>query len=309
MRLDRINIDGILDSGNIEEFIQESAYSPFPTVFNTERPDVVAAALLEGRIAIVVDGTPFVLLVPALFIQFFQSPEDYNQRSIIGSLIRSLRFVAFSISLLAPAVFIAITTFHQSMLPPSLLMSLAAQREGVPFPAFVEALIMEITLKFCGKPQIRMPRSIGSAMSIVGAFVIGTAAVEAGLISAMMVIVVSITAITSFVPPSYEMAISVRMIRFVFMALAAVFGMFGIVVGLIVFILHLCSLRSFGIPYMAPIAPFNVTSQKDTLIVSPIWKMTNRPRLIGQKNPVKQQEEALVKPAPPENEKDEGNMK
>lgn len=147
MRLDRINIDGILDSGNIEEFIQESAYSPFPTVFNTERPDVVAAALLEGRIAIVVDGTPFVLLVPALFIQFFQSPEDYNQRSIIGSLIRSLRFVAFSISLLAPAVFIAITTFHQSMLPPSLLMSLAAQREGVPFPAFVEALIMEITFE------------------------------------------------------------------------------------------------------------------------------------------------------------------
>lgn len=309
LRLDRINIDGILDSGNIEEFIQESAYSPFPTVFNTERPDVVAAALLEGRIAIVVDGTPFVLLVPALFIQFFQSPEDYNQRSIIGSLIRSLRFVAFSISLLAPAVFIAITTFHQSMLPPSLLMSLAAQREGVPFPAFVEALIMEITFEILREAGIRMPRSIGSAMSIVGAFVIGTAAVEAGLISAMMVIVVSITAITSFVPPSYEMAISVRMIRFVFMALAAVFGMFGIVVGLIVFILHLCSLRSFGIPYMAPIAPFNVTSQKDTLIVSPIWKMTNRPRLIGQKNPVKQQEEALVKPAPPENEKDEGNMK
>lgn len=307
LRLDRIYIDGILESGNIEEFIQDSTYSPFSTVQNSERPDVVAAALLEGRIAIVVDGTPFVLLVPALFIQFFQSAEDYYQRTVIESLIRLLRFVAFSISLLAPAVFIAITTFHQSMLPPALLISLAAQREGVPFPAFVEALIMEITFEILREAGIRMPRTVGSAMSIVGAFVIGTAAVEAGLISAMMVIIVSITAITSFVSPSYEMAISVRMVRFVFMALAAVFGMFGIVVGLIVLILHLCSLRSFGIPYMTPIAPFNLSSQKDTFIVAPIWKMTTRPHLVGQKNPVRQQDAASAKPAPPKNRKDEGN--
>lgn len=305
LRLDRIHVDGILESGNVEEFIQDSTYSPFSTVFNSERPDVVAAALLEGRIAIVVDGTPFVLLVPALFVQFFQSPEDYYERNIIGSLIRILRFVAFGISLLAPSVFIAITTFHQSMLPPSLLISLAAQREGVPFPAFVEALIMEITFEILREAGIRMPRSIGSAMSIVGAFVIGTAAVEAGLISAMMVIIVSITAITSFVPPSYEMAISVRMIRFIFMVLAAIFGIFGIVVGLIVFILHLCSLRSFGIPYMSPIAPFNISSQKDTFIVLPIWKMITRPHLISQKNKVRQQVANSAKPAPP-NKKGEG---
>ncbi|MEH7246848.1 spore germination protein [Neobacillus niacini] len=307
LRLDQINIDGILESGNIEELIQDSTYSPFSTIYNTERPDVVAAALLEGRIAILVDGTPFVLLVPALFVQFFQSPEDYFERTVFGSLIRILRFLAFIISLLAPALFIAITTFHQSMLPPALLISLAAQREGVPFPAFIEALIMEFTFEILREAGIRMPRSIGTAMSIVGAFVIGTAAVEAGLISAMMVIVVSITAISNFVSPSYEMAIAVRILRFVFMVLAASFGLFGIMVGLIALILHLCSLRSFGIPYMSPIAPFNVSDQKDTFIVLPIWKMITRPHLMNQKNRVKQQDSVAAKPASPENKKDEGS--
>ncbi|WP_342601217.1 spore germination protein [Psychrobacillus sp. FSL H8-0483] len=306
LRLDRINIDGIIESGNIEELIQDSTYSPFSTVYNTERPDVVAAALLEGRIAILVDGTPFVLLVPALFVQFFQSAEDYYVRTVIGSLVRLLRFVAFAIALLAPALFIAITTYHQTMLPPALLISLAAQREGVPFPAFVEALIMEVTFEILREAGVRMPRSIGSAMSIVGAFVIGTAAVEAGIISAMMVIVVSITAISSFVSPSYDLAIAVRVLRFVFMALAATFGLFGITVGIIALILHLCSLRSFGVPYMTPLAPFNVSDQKDTFIVLPIWKLVTRPRLINQQNRVRQQDSAAAKPAPPKNKEYEG---
>lgn len=301
LRMDRIMIDGILESGNIEELIQDTPYTPFPTVFNTERPDVVAAALLEGRIAIIVDGTPFVLIVPALFIQFFQSPEDYYVRTLIGSLVRLLRFLSFSITLLAPALFIAITTFHQTMLPPALLISLAAQREGVPFPAFVEALIMEITFEILREAGVRMPRAIGSAMSIVGAFVIGTAAVEAGIISAMMVIIVSITAISSFVSPSYDMAIATRILRFAFMALAASFGLYGITIGLIALILHLCSLRSFGIPYMSPVAPFNVSDQKDTFIVFPLWSLLTRPHLISQKNRVRQQNPSSAKPAPPKN--------
>lgn len=302
LRLNRIDIDGILESGDIEELIQDSLYSPFSTIYNSERPDVVASALLEGRIAILVDGTPFVLIVPVLFIQFFQSPEDYYERTTIGSLIRALRFLAFAVSLLAPALFIAITTYHPAMLPPALLISLAAQREGVPFPAFVEALIMEVTFEILREAGIRMPRSIGTAMSIVGAFVIGTAAVEAGLISAMMVIIVSITAITSFVSPSYEMAIAVRMLRFIFMALAASFGLFGVTVGLIALTLHLCSLRSFGIPYMSPIAPFNIPDQKDNFVVFPLWKRTTRPHLTGQKNKYREQNAASAKPVPPKKE-------
>lgn len=301
LRLDRINIDGILESANIEEFIQDSAYSPFPTVYNTERPDVVAASLLEGRIAIFVDGTPFVLIAPVVFIQFFQSPEDYYMRAVIGSLTRSLRFLAFTITLLAPSLFIAITTYHHGMIPPALILSLAAQREGVPFPAFVEVVIMEVTFEILREAGIRMPRSIGSTVSIVGAFVIGTAAVEAGIISAMMVIVVSTTAISSFVMPNYDLGVAARILRFVFMALAASFGLFGITVGLIALLLHLCSLRSFGVPYMSPLGPFNLDDQKDTFIVAPIWKMFTRPRLISQQNMVRQQDPASAKPEPPKN--------
>ncbi|MGG0655456.1 spore germination protein [Rummeliibacillus pycnus] len=306
LRLDRIDIDGILESGNIEELIQDARYSPFPTIFNTERSDVVAAALLEGRIAIFVDGTPFVLIVPALFVQFFQTSEDYYQRADIASLIRFLRFFAFAIALLAPALFIAITTFNQVMLPPALLISLAAQREGVPFPAFVEAIIMEVTFEILREAGLRMPRSIGSAMSIVGAFVIGTAAVEAGIISAAMVIVVSLTAISSFVSPTYDFAISARILRFGFMAIAASFGLIGIMIGLIALILHLCSLRSFGVPYMSSLAPFNLSDQKDTFIRLPIWKMFTRPRLINQQNTVSQQDSASAKPKPSKNKENEG---
>jgi spore germination protein KA len=298
LRLDRINIDGILESGNIEELIQDSTYSPFPTIFNTERPDGVAAALLEGRIAIMIDGTPFVLILPVLFVGFFQSSEDYYQRAEIASLVRLLRYVSFAIALLAPALFIAVTTFHQEMIPTPLLLSIAAQREGVPFPAFVEAVIMEVTFEILREAGLRMPRAIGSAMSIVGAFVIGTAAVEAGIVSAAMVIIVSITAISNFVSPTYDLAIAVRMLRFVFMALAASFGLYGVTIGLIAMILHLCSLRSFGVPYMSSLAPFKAADQKDTLIRLPIWKMFTRPRLINEQNRTRQQDPATAKPEP-----------
>lgn len=286
-RIGRIDIDGILESANIEEFIQDSQFTLFPTVFNTERPDTVAAALLEGRIAILVDGTPFVLIVPALFIQFFQSSEDYYQRAVMASLIRLLRFIAFGISILMPALYISLITFHHEIIPPALLVSLAAQREGVPFPAFVEAVIMEITFEILREAGLRMPRAIGSAMSIVGAFVIGTAAVEAGIISAAMVIVVSITAISSFVSPTYDIAIAGRIVRFIFMGLAASFGLYGILIVLIALVLHLCSLSSFGVPYMSPFAPFNLAGLKDSLIRFPIWNMLKRPSYIS-KNSSKQ---------------------
>ncbi|WP_318503542.1 spore germination protein [Bacillus sp. T3] len=294
-RLDRIDIDGILESGYIEELIQDETYTPFPTVYNTERPDVVAGNLLEGRVAIIVDGTPFVLVVPSLFIQSFQVPEDYYQRADIATLLRILRILCFLIALVGPSFYIAVTTYHQEMLPTPLLISLAAQREGVPFPAFVEAIIMEVTFEILREAGIRMPRAVGQAVSIVGALVLGQAAVEAGIISASMVIVVSITAISNFVFPSYNMAISVRMLRFVMMALAASFGLYGITLGLIALLLHLNSLRSFGIPYMAPFGPFILDDQKDTLIRLPQWRMLSRPRLINQKNMKRQGNPATIK--------------
>jgi spore germination protein KA len=287
-----------LESGYIEELIQDETYTPFPTVYNTERPDVIAAGLLEGRVAILIDGTPFVLLVPALFGQFNQAAEDYYQRADIGTLLRLLRYLSFFIALLGPSLYIAITTFHQEMIPTPLLISLAAQREGVPFPAFIEALVMELTFEILREAGVRLPRAVGQAVSIVGALVIGQAAVEAGIISAAMVIVVSVTAIASFVFPSYNMAISVRILRFGLMGLAASFGLFGITLGLIAIVLHLCSLRSFGIPYMSPFAPFILADQKDMLFKVPLWGMFSRPRLISQKNVIREQYPPTTKPEP-----------
>lgn len=295
-RLDRIDIDGILETGYIEELIQDETFTPFPTMYNTERPDAVAAGLLEGRIAILVDGTPFVLLVPVIFGQFLQAAEDYYQRWDIANLLRLLRYIALAISLLAPSLYIAVTTFHQEMLPTPLLINLAAQREGVPLPAFVEALLMEITFEILREAGVRMPRAIGQAVSIVGALVIGQAAVEAGVVSAAMVIVVAITAISSFVLPAFNIAISVRMLRFGLMMFAASFGLFGVTIGLIAIVLHMCSLRSFGVPYMSPFGPFVPADQKDMIFRVPIWGMFSRPRFISQKNVVREQASPTSKP-------------
>jgi spore germination protein KA len=278
-RLDQIDIDSILESGYIEELIQDETFTPMPTVYSSERPDVIAAELLEGKIAILVDGTTMVLIVPALFASFLQSAEDYYQRADISSLIRMLRYLAIFISLLGPSFYIALVTFHQEMLPTDLLINLAAQREGVPLPAFIEAVMMEVVFEILREAGIRMPRAIGQAVSIVGTLVLGQASVEAGIVSPAMVIVVSITAISSFVFPAYNLSMAFRMLRFPLMALAAAFGLYGIFMGLIALVLHLCSLRSFGVPYLSPFAPFIAEEQKDTIIRMPRWMMTTRPWL------------------------------
>lgn len=287
-RLDRIEIDGILESGYLEEFIQDQTFTPFPTIINTERPDTVAASILEGQVAVLVDGTPFVLVLPITFLKFFIASEDYYQRFDISTFLRLLRFFAFTISMLLPSLYIAITTFHQEMIPTPLLVSLAAQREGIPFPAFFEALLMEITFEVLREAGVRMPRAIGSAISIVGALVLGQAAVEAGLVSAAMVIVVAFTAISSFVVPAFNISIAARLIRFVLMGLAAALGLFGIMSGLFFILFHMLSLRSFGVPYLAPMAPLVPSNLKDTIVRVPWWMMLTRPRLFARTNNVRQ---------------------
>jgi spore germination protein KA len=283
-RLKRINMDSILDSGYIEQLIEDQTWTSFPTTFHTERPDVVTSHLLEGRVAILVDGTPFVLTAPAVFIQFFQAPDDYYSRFDISTGIRLLRIIAFIIALIGPAIYISVTTFHQEMVPTTMIIALAAQRENVPFPAFVEALIMEITFEILREAGLRLPRSVGQAVSIVGALVIGQAAVQAGFVSPVMVIVVSITAIANFSTPSFAMAISARLLRFILMGLATILGFYGIMLGMMFIAIHLCSLRSFGVPYMSPIAPFSLKNQQDVLIRFPIWAMKSRPVFISQEN-------------------------
>ncbi|MFC4101639.1 spore germination protein [Paenibacillus xanthanilyticus] len=276
-RLDRINTDSILDSEYIEEFIQDASFTPFSLMLSTERPDAVSAGLLEGQFAIIVDGAPFALLAPVTFNNFFFSSEDYYQRFDIATFLRFIRLGAFFASLLIPSLFIALTTFHQEMIPSPLLISLAAQREGVPFPAFVEVLIMELTFEILREAGVRMPRAVGPAISIAGALVIGQAAVQAGIVSAALVIVVSFTALANFVIPSVDLSNSMRIVRFIMMMLAATLGLFGILCGMMALLFHLASLRSFGVAFLQPLSPFKTDSWRDLFIRMPVWRMKERP--------------------------------
>ncbi|MHB1125478.1 MAG: spore germination protein [Bacillota bacterium] len=287
-RLGRIKIDGILESGYLEEFIEDTPFSPFPQVNNTERPDKVAGGLLEGLVAIITDTTPFVLTVPSTFPQFLQASEDYYNRYPYASLIRLLRFIALNITLLLPSLYVAVITFHQEMLPTPLLISIASQREGIPFPAVIEALMMEFTFEILREAGTRLPRAVGPAVSIVGALVIGDAAIRSGLVSPIMVMVVASTAVASFTIPTTSGSFSVRLLRFPLMIMAATLGLFGVMTGLLALLIHLCTLRSFGVPYLSPIAPLSVSDLKDTWVRAPWWAMITRPRVVGFHDPVRQ---------------------
>lgn len=288
-RLDEICIDGILETGNIEELISDQKWSPFPTIMNTERPDAVAGNLLDGRIAILVDGTPFSLIIPSTLNMFFQTAEDYYQRYDIATFLRMLRFVSFLIALLMPSIYVAVVSYHHEMIPTQLLLKLAAQREGVPFPAYLEAFIMEFVFEILREAVIRMPSAAGNTISIVGALVIGQSVVEAGIVSPAVVIVVSFTAIASFVSPVYSLGIAARLLRFILLLASSTIGFYGIGIVVLLIILHLTNLRSFGIPYMKPFAPLYVKDLKDTLVRAPLWLMHERPQKLEAKDMVREQ--------------------
>ncbi|WP_449539053.1 spore germination protein [Ferdinandcohnia sp. Marseille-Q9671] len=283
-RLKQIDIDSIEDSGYIVEFIEDNPYSVFPQVLQTERPDRVVGNLLEGKVGIIVENSPFALIVPVTFFQMMNSPEDYYGRYIMSSFIRFIRYLFLFVALLFPSIYIAVTTFHVELLPTNLLFSVAASREKVPFPAVVEALLMEITFEALREAGLRLPRPIGSTVSIVGALVIGQAAVEAGIVSAPLVIVVSTTGIASFMFPNYPLTGAIRLLRFLMIFLAATLGFYGILLGVFFILVHLVQLRSFGVPYLAPMAPFNLNNMKDIFIRVPWWKMDERPEQTGKRN-------------------------
>ncbi|WP_391574292.1 spore germination protein [Cohnella sp.] len=283
-RLESIDIDDTPESGFVEQWIEDSFLSPFPQLLHTERPDKVRAALLQGKAAIMLEGTPFALILPTTFVALIQSPEDYYERWLIGSLIRLLRYVAVFIALFFPAIYIALVSFHQGMIPFKLAFSIAAAREGVPFPAVIEALLMEGTLELLREAGVRLPKPIGQTIGIVGGLVIGEAAVQAGVVSPIMVIVVAVTAISSFAIPSYSAGIAFRMLRFATMLAAAVLGLFGIILAFIVISIHLVRLRSFGMPYSSPFAPIFLNDWRDLVVRFPVTFLTKRPEFMQTKN-------------------------
>ncbi|WP_066250189.1 spore germination protein [Neobacillus drentensis] len=276
-RLGRIQIDAILESEYIEEFIEDVPHSPFPQIQNTERPDIVTANLLEGKVAIIVDNTPFALLVPMTFWDGMQAVEDYYERHIYTSFIRMIRYVLFNMALYLPSIYVALTTYHPKLIPTKLLISIAAAREGVPFPTIVEALLMEFVFEGLREAGIRLPKAVGSAVSIVGALVVGQAAVQAGIVSAPTVIVVATTGIASFSIPRYNLGTALRLTRFAMLILAGIFGFYGITLGFITLTIHLVNLRSFGVPYFTPVAPQIPRDLKDVLVRSPRWALQTGP--------------------------------
>lgn len=292
-RLQGIDIGGVLDPGYLEELMEDHRYSIFPQVEYTERPDRVVAHLLEGRVAIMVDGSPWAMVVPATFPQFWNSPEDYYMRYIPASLIRLLRQFCFIITLLLPSIYVATITYHQEMIPTPLLLTIAAAREGIPVPALLEALMMEITFEILREAGVRMPRAIGPAISIVGALVIGDAAVSAGLVSTPMVVVVAFTGICSFVFPSYTVGMSLRIARFFMLFLAGFLGYFGIMIGLILLLIHMASMTSFGTPYLSPIAPTNTSELSDILVRRPWWANKRRPATYVPENQIRQKQDEV----------------
>lgn len=286
-RIEQIKDFEIMETSYIEQIIEDSTFSPFPQHRYTERTDMAVAAMMDGKIAVMVQGTGGILLCPGLFTEFFQSSEDYYQRTAISTLIRWLRILAFIIALTLPSIYIALSTFHPELIPTVLLLAVLNAREGIPFPAFFEALIMEFFFELMREAGVRLPRSVGSAVSIVGALVIGDAAISAGIASPIMVIVVALTGIASFSIPQYNMAISLRILRFLLMICSAILGGFGMMICLLFILLHLCQLRSLGHPYLSPLAPFRLDGIRDVVARMPLKTLLRYPRNLYKNKTVK----------------------
>lgn len=283
-RLQRIRIDGVLESGYIEEFITDTPISPFPQIQNTERPDVVIGSLLEGKVALLTEGTPVALVLPMTFWTGLQASEDYYERSMIATPIRWLRILFTTVSLFLPSLYVSLVSYDHPALPTNLLLSIASSQRLSPFPAIIEMLLMEVTFEALREAGVRLPKGVGSAVTIVGGIVIGQAAVQAGFISAPVVIVVATTGIASFIIPRYNFGLAFRLLRFPLLLLAGFMGFFGLMIGILAIMIHLASLRSFGLPYLYPVAPLSMEGLKDVFVRKAWFNMGSRPRPAAARN-------------------------
>ncbi|MFC4597820.1 spore germination protein [Cohnella hongkongensis] len=277
-RLQGIERYEVPETSYVEDWIEDSTYSPFPQYRYTERTDTAAAALLEGKILVMVSHSPNILICPSVFVDFFGTSEDYYGRTVISSLIRLLRLLAFFIALTLPSMYVALSTFHPELIPTVLLLAILDTREGIPFPAFLEALVMEILFELLREAGIRLPRPVGSAVSIVGALVIGQAAITAQIASPIMVIVVALTGIASFAIPHYEMGVALRIIRFPLIIAAGLLGGFGIMIVALLTLLHMTRLHTLGQPYLSTLAPLKPRNFRDLFIRVPLKAFLRSPR-------------------------------
>ena len=279
-RIKSIKTDSIYSIGALEQFIEDSPLSMFPQTIITERPDRIASFIIEGKVAIIVDGSPYALTVPATLTSLVQTSESSNLRWQFGTFLRIIRFIAMGLALLLPGIYIALTNFHQEMIPTDLLISIEKAREEVPFPSIVEILLMEISFEIVREASIRVPGIIGTTVGIIGTLILGQAAVAAKIISPILVIVIAMTGLGSFTIPNYQLSFSIRILRFFFIFLGYMLGFYGISLGLFVMVGLMSSMKSFGVPFLSPAAPFTGNAFKDTLFRFPIWKQETRPDYI-----------------------------
>lgn len=282
-RLKTFNIDSAIDSNYIVEIIKDNRFSPFPTVGTTERPDVFCAKILEGRVGLILDGTPVAITAPHIFMESFQSNDDYYLNYLYANISRLLRITGFFFNICIPAIFLAMITFHQELIPTKLLFSISASREGVPFPAILEALGLIIVFETLKEAGARTPSSIGQALSIVGALVLGQAAVDARFVSAPMVIVVAFSGITALMVPKLKVPSVV--FRIILLILSSILGLYGLVFGISGMILHICSIRSLGVPYVANISSIRIGDLKDNFVRFPWILMRPNHRFISENSP------------------------
>ncbi|WP_350344097.1 spore germination protein [Proteinivorax tanatarense] len=288
-RIKKIDIDGVLESSYIEELIEERSISIFPQILNTERPDRVVGHLLEGKVVILVDNTPFALVLPVALAQFFHSPEDHYNRYVYTFVTRLFRLLGFFLATCLPAIYVILTSYRYEMIPIDIIFSIAETREELPFSPFMEALLLELVVEFLREATLRLPGPIGQTIGIVGALVIGEAAVQARLISPILVIFTATTMLGSFAIPNYNMASSVRLLRFPLLFASGLLGGFGFVLTWMVIFIHLCNLHSFGVPFLQPFSPLKLSEQRDNIFRIPIRWLRKRPIQSAKPENIKRQ--------------------
>jgi spore germination protein KA len=275
-KIKNIDIDAILDTGYIRDFLTKNQKTVFPTIINTERPDLVCASLLEGKISIIVDNTPFVLVMPGLLNNFIHASEDSYQKALNVSFTRLIRLLAMVATVFVPSFYVAVTTFNQEVIPDTLLISLAIQRSSVPFPTSVAVFILMLTFELLRESDIRLPEKMGTSISIVGALVLGDAAVSAGIVSPIVVIIVAISSVTGLLFSDTDLINALRYYKFLSLLLSSTMGLIGFTVSFLLMFINLCSIESMGVPYLTPFTPLNVDALKDSLIMLPRNKMKKR---------------------------------
>ncbi|TYQ18287.1 UNVERIFIED_CONTAM: spore germination protein KA [Acetivibrio alkalicellulosi] len=289
-RLENINVDFIFDSGELEQFLEDSTFLPAPQILATERPDRTSNLITQGKLAVLMHGSPFALIMPITNSDLLHSPEDAYVRFPFSNLFRVVRIIAVLLSLLLPGFYIAITNYHHEMIPTDLLIAIEAAREAVPFPSVMEILMMEFAFELIREAGVRIPGPIGPTLGIIGALILGQAAVAANIVSPILIIVVAVTGIGSFAVPNFALAFSFRILRFVYIILAALAGFLGITLGIFVHGIMLVSAKSFGVPFMAPFGPRTSDGIADQFLRSPIWNQEKRPDYLNVKNQKKQPE-------------------